>query len=249
MQMFDFFSRDEMRGAPADPEEAFIYLVELAYKRLSSRAENFNFDDDWHEINEARHGFINVVVGLAKNFKVEPIASMFVPTLRDYGDVDYRQFKTDLDHYLVQLVGKQIREEREDSIALIPATKERVRTYLHHIRTVLDKAEIDDKRRRHLLGKLSEFEAALEGNRVSLAQVMKFVMGMSVTGLALADSQTLNRLVSSVVEVVAEVHAIEDEQRQLPPPERLIALLPPRPAQPKAPKDSFSADLDDEIPF
>nr|MBP8245817.1 hypothetical protein [Phenylobacterium sp.] len=119
----------------------------------------------------------------------------------------------------------------------------------------LDKAPMPDAKRVVLLNKLADFEAALEKDRLNLVAVARVVfeiLSVSCNVLALSDSDTLKRLITSVMADVAVAKAADDEQRRLPPVDPAPMMLPPRRDDSKVrrgPREDFSADLDDEIPF
>lgn len=257
MNVFDFFTQDELEDAPEDNVLAFAYLVRIAQAKLNDRTSGWDEEDrtQWQWIEEARHGFMNTVVGLGKAYGIEPFSSMDMPRYDDFNVAVHRQFKADLDHYMTQLVVGNAMRTRRDSVKLAPEAKETIRTHLHHIKTHLDKAVMPDAKRLVLMKKLAEFEAALEKDRLNLVAVGRVVfeiLSVSCNVLALSDSETLKRLMTTVLADVAVAKAADDEQRRLPPVDPAPLMLPPRREEPKpkrAPREDFSADLDDEIPF
>jgi hypothetical protein len=255
MNVFDFFTQDELDDAPEDGAQAFAYLVRIAQTRLADRCRALDDEDriQYSMIEEARYGFMNTVVGLGKSLGVEPFRSMEVPRYDDFNESTHRQLRADIDHYLTQLVVGNARQARRDSIKVAPAVKETIRTHLHHIKVHLDKATMPEAKRATLHAKLAAFETALEKDRLNVLAVGRVVLeilSVSCNVLALADSATLQRLLTTVMVDVAEAKAADDEQRRLPPVEPIQAILPPRREEPKRGKRlDFSADLDDEIPF
>ena len=257
MNVFDFFTQDELDDAPEESALAFSYLVRLAQAKLHERTSGWDEEDrtQWQWIEEARHGFMNTVVGLGKAYAIEPFNSMDMPRYDDFNISVHRQFKADLDHYMTQLVVGNSRRTRRDSVKLTLESKETIRTHLHHLKTHLDKAPMPDAKRVVLLNKLADFEAALEKDRLNLVAVARVVfeiLSVSCNVLALSDSDTLKRLITSVMADVAVAKAADDEQRRLPPVDPAPMMLPPRRDDSKVrrgPREDFSADLDDEIPF
>ena len=257
MNVFDFFTQDELDDAPEDSALAFAYLVRIAQAKLNDHTRELDEEDraQWNVIEEARHGFMNTVVGLGKAYGIEPFSGMDMPRYDDFNVSIHRQFKADLDHYMTQLVVGNSMRTRRDSVKLAPEAKETIRTHLHHIKTHLDRASMPDAKRAVLMKKLAEFEAALEKDRLNLVAVGRVVfeiLSVSCNVLALSDSETLKRLMTTVMADVAIAKAVDDEQRRLPPADPPPLMLPPRREEPKpkrAQREMFSADLDDEIPF
>jgi len=252
MNIFDFINQDEIDDlVEYEPAIAFMTLVRIAQRRLAERTRELEQEDaGWRAIEEARHGFMNVVVAAAKTFKVEPFASMEVPRIGNYDDNAHRQFKSDLDHYMTQLVLHGSETKKRDAVAIGADTRTIIRTYLHHLREVIDRGEMTDGRRKALLRRLADFEAELEKQRVSLVAVAVLAVTlMSAPGVAAESVDAVARLVGSILREVGEAKAAEDETRLLAGPKPL-ALMPPRKKRVSdGPRESFNQDLDDEIPF
>src|SRR5690349_21710287 len=105
MNILDFITQDEIDELPAnDPNEAFITFVRIAQRRLGEKTAVIDPNDGWAELEDARHGFMNVVIAAAKTYEIEPFASLDVPRLTDFDQNIHRQFKVDLDHYMTQLL-------------------------------------------------------------------------------------------------------------------------------------------------
>lgn len=248
---------EDYETAPDDDVEAFVYLVQKAKQRLADHIRNANPQDD-HEydltITEAQYSFVNVVVAVAKAHDIEQIATMPIPVARDFDVYCYRQFAADLEHYLMQMIAGNALRMRRDSFRLKDDVKARIRTHLQVIKEQIHAAGLSDARRDALLKRLTEFETALDKERINTAAIARFVFEMlsvTVGVAALSDSPTLQKLLMNVMQAGAEAKADEDEHRRLPPMEPMKALAPPRqePVRRKPDRESFSADLDDEIPF
>lgn len=260
MNIFDFFEQDELEEAPEDGALAFTHLVRLAQSRLrDATIERDESDNDDREFVEtARLGFMSTVISLGKSYGVEPFASMEVPRYENFNYGVHRQFRADLDHYMAQLVVGNALRSRRDSIRLPSEAKERIRTHLHHIKDFIDKSNLPEAKRATLHTKLADFEASLEKDRLNVLAVGRVVLeilSVSCNFLALSDSATFQKLLSNIMVTVAEAKASDDESRKLPPHDPVPKMLPPRREEPKvkrgefAPREEFSADLDDEIPF
>jgi len=253
MNVQDLITADDYEFAPSDQTEAFTFLVMLAQRRLEERLSNVHPQDEfeYEQINEARFSFVNVVVGLAKVHNIEQIANLYLPKASDFDARAYRQFKADLDHYLIQIVAGNAMRVRQDSFALKDDVKRRIRAHLHHIREQIHAAGLSDARRDALIKRIEEFEKALEKDRINTMAIARFVfevLSVSANVIALSESQTFHRLLMNVMQAGAEAKAQDDENRRLPPQAPPLALSPPRTEPPKR-KGSFSTDLDDEIPF
>lgn len=248
MNVFDFVTQDEIDDLSEDPHLAFMTFVRHAQRRLNEYTRELGSDqDDWYLRNEAQYGFQNVVIAAAKRFGIEPFVSLSVPRIDDYnqrGSEDYRQFKADLDHYMTQLIIDNSIRGRHESVILASELKDRIRTYIHGLKTAIDQSEFPESKRATLFKKLTEFEKELEKRRLNLLAVTKLLVSiMAVPGALWASYDIVSRLTGNILQAVGEAKAADDENRQLPPTEQPAALLPPREERVRG------ASLDDEVPF
>ena len=117
----------------------------------------------------------------------------------------------------------------------------------HALRDCVKKSHMTEEKQRALLDKLDAFENELEKKRLSLmvATLLAFEV-ISIPGSLWATGEVAHKLITTVMQIVAEDKAKEDEIRQLPATQIPKALLPPR-AEKKPTRKA--PDLDDEIPF
>jgi hypothetical protein len=176
MTILNFVSQDELDDLDDDPRIAFMTLVDHAQRRLAEQTKRLDPQDEsqWEQREELRHSFMNVVIAAAKRFQIEPFVSMEVPRLSDFKqNVDYRQFKADLDHYITQLVIDNSIRAKQDSVAILPNSKDRIRSYVHGLRQCIEQANMTDPKREALLKKLDQFEAELEKRRLNILAVAR----------------------------------------------------------------------------
>jgi hypothetical protein len=255
MIIFDFITQEEIDELPDDdPHTAFTTFVRIAQRRLGERTEEIdaNNQDGWAALEEARHGFMNVVIAAAKKYEIEPFASLSVPRLEVFDSKIHRQFKADLDHYLTQLLLDNSSRAKRDSVLISPELKGTIRTYLHHLREAIDNADdLSEARRNVLLQKLAEFEAELEKKRLSLLAVTVLAITLlSAPGGLGATADIATKLVTNILRVVGDAKMADDETRRLPSSAAPMAITGPRKSDPELmPKNDKRNDLDDEIPF
>ncbi len=225
-------------------------FVRHAQRRLAERTRELDErdQDSWAVLEDARHGFMNVVVAAGKRFGIEPFASIDVPRLENFGEKNHRQFQADLDHYMTQLLlDNSIRGNRE-SVPIPPKSKDRIRTHLHSLTECVNNADLSEEKRARLLRKIEEFDRELDKRRVSyLAVALVTVEILAIPGALWSSADITTKLVTNVLQEVGEAKAVLDETRELPSVAPPAALLPPR--QEESPSSNSSADLDDEIPF
>lgn len=248
MTILNFVSQDELDDLDDDPRIAFMTLVNHAQRRLAEQTKRLDPQDEW-EREELRHSFMNVVIAAAKRFEIEPFVSMAVPRLSDFKhNVDYRQFKADLDHYITQLVIDNSIRAKQDSVVILPNSKDRIRSYVHGLRQCIEQANMTEPKREALLKKLDQFEAELEKRRLNILAVARVAFELlAIAGGVWASAEVASRLITNVMQIVAEAKLAEQETRQLAPTAPPKALSPPR-AEKAVPSLSTNI-IDDDIPF
>jgi len=252
MSILEFLTQDELDDLDEDPRTAFMQLVNAAQRSLSAQTSGLDPENqyEWQKIEELRYSFMNVVVAAAKRFEIEPFYSMEVPQYSNFRDGDHRQFKSDLDHYVTQLVLDNSLRAKRDSVQVLPKTKDQLRTYLSGLKQCIENGNMTDSKREALLKKLDAFEAELEKRRLSMIAVARLTyLILSVPGTMWASVDITHKLTTSIMQTVAEAKAAEDETKQIPTPAPPKALSAPRKEPPSPACGAFSDDLDDDVPF
>jgi hypothetical protein len=255
MMIFDFITQDEMDDLPDDdPQSAFTRFIEIARRRLAEQIEKTDDDEaGWHQRNEAQHGFMNVVIAAAKMFEIEPLASLSVPRATKFDSDAYRDFRSDLDHYLTQLLLSNSARAKRDSILVPAELKTTIRTYLFHLRELIENdKDLGEPKRQALLRHLADFEKALEKKRLNLLSVTILAITiLGAPGALWGSADAANKLLTNILRVVGEAKIADDAARQLPSAAPPLAITGPRPAETVHSDFSKStrADMDDDIPF
>jgi hypothetical protein len=254
MGIFDFITQDQIDDLPDDdPQSAFIAFVRIAQRRLGeiTKAIDTSSQESWTDLEDARHGFMNVVIAAAKKYQIEPFVSLSVPRLENFDEKIHRQFQSDLDHYMTQLLLDNSSRSKRDSVFISSELRSSVRSYTHHLRQLIEKADdIDDGKRQALLRKLSEFEQELEKKRLSLLAVTIFAITLlSAPGGIGASADMASRLVTGILRSVGEARVADEAVRRLPSSEAPMAITGPRPNDAPLVKQGSQNEMDDDIPF
>jgi hypothetical protein len=247
MMIFDFITQEEIDDLPNDdPQEAFTRFVEIARRKLADRLSSLgDQEEDWHERSDAQHGFMNVIVAAAKRFDIEPLSRLSVPRASKFSSDTYREFRSDLDHYLTQLLLSNSARAKRDSVLLAQDFKTTIRTYVFNLRELIEKnEEIDDYKRNNLLNQLSAFEQALEKKRLNLLAVTAFAITLlGAPGALGASADMASKLVTNILRTVGEAKVHDDATRRLPSAAPPLQITGPRP------EEKLKQDMDDDIPF
>jgi hypothetical protein len=249
MHIFDFITQDEIEDLPQDPNSAFVAFVRHASARLGERLNQLSGIDEqlaYNEAEEARHGFMNVLIAAAKRYQISPFSAYELPLFENFSVNAYRSFRADLDHYLTQMVLDNAIRERGNSVDLSSRAKDRIRSHVHGLKMCIDNADLSEAKKEALLKKLSLFEAELEKRRLGLLAVTVVALEiMALPGGAWATYDMVQKLTANILSEVGEAKVAEDEARRLAPSEPPHKLLPPR----NADDDIGASNADDDIPF
>lgn len=251
MSILEFVNQDELDDLDEDPRMAFMQLVNATQRSLSTKIGALDPENqyEWQKIEELRYSFMNVVVAAAKRFEIEPFYSMEVPQYSNFRDTDHRQFKSDLDHYVTQLILDNSLRAKRDSVEVLPKTKDQLRTYLSGLKQCIENGNMSAAKREGLLKKLDAFEAELEKRRLNMLAVARLAyLILSVPGTLWASADITHKLTTSIMQTVAEAKAAEDETKQLPAVAPAKALSAPRKLASSL-ASPFDSDLDDDVPF
>lgn len=253
MTILKFITHDELDNLDDDPRIAFMELVNHAQRRLGEQTDKFDPSEgyDRARMEEIQHSFMNVIVAAAKRFEIEPFTSMEVPDYKNFDMNDHRQFHADLDHYVTQLMLDNRIKAKRDSVVILPQSKDRIRSQLSGLRHCIEQANMTDAKREALLARLDEFEAELEKRRLNLTSVALFTCAiLGIPGSVWASGEVVQKLTSTIMQVVADAKVAEDETRKLPPVAKPMTLSPPRKEPPAKRSEARGGyDLDDDIPF
>lgn len=252
MSILNFVDQDQLDELSEDPKVAFMELVNIAQRKLNDKTDMYdeNERDDWSRIENLRFSFMNAVLASAKRFEIEPFVSMEVPHRKQFDMRDYEQFQFDLEYYVTQLVLDNSLRSKADTVAILPKTKDTIRSYVNGLRECIEKGNMDRKKREALLQRLDALEAELEKRRVSMLTIARIAYHLwAVPGSMWASYDVANKLLSSMMHNVAEAKEEENAQKQLPTSESAKALSPPRKPKNNLFDPSPYTDSSDDVPF
>jgi len=232
-------------------------FVSSAQSRLTHliRGIDTTDQDSWREIQDLRHSFVNVVVSAAKRYGIDEISSWHVPLVDKFGDIDYRQFQADIDHFITQLAIENSLRNQKESVTIPQQSKEKIRDYVRALRQCVENSQMSDVKRDALLERINEFERELDKQRLTLLALTRLVISVAtVPGALWASYEISNRLVLNVIQIVGEAKDLDDQSRAaLALTTEKMKLSPPRPFEQKGlstfTQGSGLGGMDDDIPF
>lgn len=265
MNLSDFVDDEDIASAPSDDGEAFLHYARRASDKFNRQTQSLRTDnnEDWEVLNEARMAFHNYIMAIADTYNMSPFPDSTALENGDYGNVDWRTFKSVFDYRMTKLVHAKARATNSDGFLLTEAAKAGIRTHLSGLRKYVTESDLPEKTKKKLLDKVDEFEAALHKRQMSMTVVYAFagfIIGNLADATTILDSNIVHKLLNNVFHVASEEVAKTEEVAKLIAPVTPLQIAHDRPskapsrAQPKpptttGPRESFSSDLDDEIPF
>lgn len=254
MNFYDFVTPEELESFPDDPSQAFSAFLRIALGRLREEISRYNGNEQvqWHMIEQARVGFMNVALAAAKGYDVSPFSEMEVPRAKNFDHDVFQQFQYDLDHYVAQLAIGGAARGRRETVDIPPKAKDRIRSHLGALRECIEKSNLPDRKREKLLDKVDALNEELEKRRVNLLKATGVVIAVLGTpGSLWGSAEVVSRLATNIMQIVSEAKVAEDEERMLTSPEPMKAITAPRMAEDRTPRvtKGYDRDLDDEIPF
>jgi hypothetical protein len=248
-------SQEEIEALPEDPRQRFVGIERIARQRYEEETRE---SDQGSYVQDCQLRYMTTVVSAAKFLKIEPVCEITIPRRRNFNWEDYSEFVNELQFYIVQLMLEGAENNAETSIILRGNAKQRLQTLSSHLRENVRKLDLPSARIESLLRKVDGFERELENPRlkfVAVAQMTLVILG------ATADIDGASDVVRKLVHQIEEVVGVEKREQDVEAASRLSTGDAPRQLQPprtleKRPTETssknaetFSADLDEEIPF
>lgn len=252
----DLLTQEDWDSAPGDPKLAFVHLEQRARSTMRESVREYQNNegiDDW------RFDYISTAVSLGHAYEIEGLCDRDLPSSGDFNDADFRYYCQLISSAVTKIRAANAIHVHASTVQLGQADKKRVEHHVADIRKLINAAELEPKRKARILDKLGDFEQELIRHRVDMRKLLLF--GLALTGWAndIGDfPKTLQSAYDETVAIVAKAKTAEEEHTQplpLPAPRKLLPA--PEKAQDgygqgqrKGPaRESFPADLDDEIPF
>lgn len=233
-------------ASEVSPEMAFVRLERKFRAVLESNLESSQSNGAYDSYVVE---YINHTVATAKALGLTFLDDWELPD-ENGSDVSnqYRKFRTEVDHYSVQIQIAHIRQGLKNTVALNDSEKKHLRAYADAIKAVIDQSDLVAAKKDRLYDKINAFIAELDRERLPLQKFHDIVMSLATTG---ADAADKLEPAWKWVRLGAELLGVrqETEQQKLPvPPKKLEAPKRQLPSPPKK-VNGTRRDMDDDIPF
>src|SRR5262249_2515394 len=149
----------------------------------------------------------------------------------------------DARYYRERLQIRHGRRTQGYSVKFDAPTKQKLRHHLQQMRELVDKVEVEQKKKEALFSKINALQEEVDRDRTRLESFAD----LTVTAAGILDTalEPINKILNSIARVIHG--AQQEEQKQLPAPRKPKQIEGPKEA--KAPQGGKRGDMDDEIPF
>lgn len=237
---------EEYEELPEENELRFLALESICRSKMLNLITQETSEYYDHSL---RIEYMTIVATAAEELDIDNIGSTL-------GSNDIDNFLLRVTKVVTRLRLKTSGKQSPYTVQLSTRTKARIRIEIARLREIIQKSDLEDKRKFRLNGKLSELDDEIDKTRVSFNRVMTVlaIVGGSVfAGTSfLADAPEALATITSLVGQDKEAEVKEVERLGAPQPRK--ALPAPRPERFGSAIDfgaprARSRELDDDITF
>lgn len=243
--------------------EGFVQYERICRNRFNEHSGDLRNNDLSQD--ELRMSYMSHVSNAAKEFELEDASLLDMDYFVRPGngnnfsqgeELDFDKFDRTVHGLLSKYQLQVARKKQLEQFALSDTDKTKIRHYIERLRDLIEKSNLDGKKKEALYVKLNELQAQLHGKKFDLGKAMVIITtALAIVSTAEADAIKLPKAVAAIGQVIGLAKNYYDS---IAPTVKQIEHKPEAPTtggfkpvvrQPTGPRVSFSADLDDEIPF
>lgn len=244
----------EIRHLSPIDEEAFIEFETLCRERLERGVGSVGQNDsEWPYQRE----YMSRVAAAAEELNIGGANDLLPRHESGYGANDFDDFNQAIFGIVTRLQIRALRRTAQVSVEIEPADKLKIKHQINKLKSLVASSVLDDDRKKAVAKKLDDLLKEIDGPRMDLAKLMVILASAmalmkSGQGFVIDTPEMMASLMDTVSLITDKEHqrqalvehyrkprAIEDKTEKPKP------ALQPAPV----PREDFSADLDDEIPF
>lgn len=258
----NLITAEEEDALPEDDDAlAFITKERICRDEMNRLLGSYGINDDYTEV------WIEYVVQVRAAAVAYGIGDEMIQMPATLDQDSFRKFYGGA-VTLSATMSRQAKRDREGAtVVLTEGEKARLRKRLDELKTALEGSSLSEKLKANLRKRLEGFEKELSNERSNISRII-VAASLVATAVGGGSGVLLDRLekaedviiklpetLDAVLQITgkAKTEDIErqPEQKALPAPPKAITHANPTREQPLAfgPREDFSADLDDEIPF
>lgn len=233
---------DDIDTIPDDAtdEEAFVILARAAQRKADPVV--YDNDDRTDRVSYIIDYF-GAIRAAAHAYEIAELGEIEVPDPNDPGIIqEYQRFQPRVQELILRLQLARKRNAPMYSVALDAEAKATIHALLDQIRAEVEAADLDLDKKNALFDAIAKLAAEVNKNRTGFQRSLAYMMALMPVG------EGISRIVGRILGVYKDQKDNEEWLFKSLKPPRSKAPLPP-PTKPKKPRETFSQNLDDEIPF
>ena len=211
---------------PGDSETAFLhlekYFLDKCDSELQRSANGYSHAVAWVK-------YMNYVLNTLRELELSPTLSLNeAPLIQKIDEPTYINFRNSVDHYKAALKIRCARRKQGYSVRFDAATKEKMRHYLQKIRDILDKLEIDQRKKEALFQRVDALAQEIDRDRTHFDAFGALVIESAGV---LDDAAGKMGNVRKVIDSLAHLFwgARQESELRLPPRTEPKKIEPPQP--------------------
>ena len=233
-----------MADLPADPEEAFVALEEMARSRYRDDCRSVEDNSSYITV---KHRYMSTVLPAAQFYDIDALMFWSRPKEKErWSDEFYDRFMDDVDYCVSELKLRIVTRARQNSVALDADAKTKLRQMLNHIRETVDKLDISVAKKEALFKRINALQSEIDRDRTRYEALGALIIeAADDMGEAAKRLEPVVRMIERVGAALGVAKRAEDAAPKLPPRKEPKRIEDKRPDK----KNGFDKALDDEIPF
>lgn len=248
---YELISKDEYEALPFDdPDRCFVEFEKIV-RRNMTRMINENTSSDFDQ--SVRQQYMAATAAIAAECNI-PNIHFDISSRGNFWE-EFSIFSLAVQGEVARIRIRVIGRLRPYSVLLTTNTRTTIEDYISRIRETVQSSELDPSRKERIDRKLDQLADELKMPRLGFGKTMALLAGvLAITGSAVTIAAEGRDAVAQIIRLIGDDKETEDAaaQRLAPPPRALPAPHPPEVPSTRrdhTPKDTFAAELDDDIPF
>ena len=235
---------------PLDDAEAFLVFEQHAREDMERRISDSHPEAS---LSPYRLPYMAHVQQAAFECGVEGLSGWTISP--PIGEDEFQRFEGDLLAVTTRLKFRIARRVRSESLEPDASDRQKIKFRVQQLRDEIKETKLSQAKKDELYSKLDELVAEFEGTRVNRGKVLAIITAVAALlsqaqGVVLKGPETVVAIMDTIHMVIGK----EDERRALLERYRKpLAIehkaLETKPPAVTGPREDFSADLDDELPF
>ncbi|MEH6521117.1 hypothetical protein [Sulfitobacter sp.] len=224
---------------PDNDQQAFMQLEEAFRNILERETEDQNSNFDYWAAQ-----YMNKTIAAAKALNIDPVNEYAVDSYNTQNfSENYIRFRADVDNIVVQMQILTSRRKKSLSVGLSGEQKTKVLALVEKIRLAIENSTANQDKKDKIIKIISSLAQEISKDRTPLERFGDLARGLAGVSREVEEigAEPWWKWYKAAMGVVDDA---KESELQLPKPEQVKRIEPPRRELPKPKRD-----LDDEIPF